>query len=757
MIHTMAARLAQRGAMFRQVQLVVKRLFDLAFASVALLALLPLLAVLALVICLESPGPAIFRQQRLGRNGKPFTLYKLRTMRNDAPMQFNADGSTRVVANDPRVTRLGAWLRRTAIDELPQLFNVLRGDMSLVGPRPDPAFYLANYNGKDFVKLQMRPGLTALAHVLGRQTIGWRERFAIERCYIVHYSLWLDVKILLLTLLVIWRGIGVTNDPGSTAQPASIVHPWFRTVLHHHPTHIPDRSGPMSHFSSRHGPVRRLSVFVCMALLLSVAGVSGSVASAQSIRRISPVLECIIPHDDGSYTAFFGYSNRNDFVVDFPVGPDNRFSPAPEDRGQPTSFLPGRHYKAFAVEVSNGNLVWRLPGKSATASPGSKVCSPGTTADFNGDGAPDLLWRNQLSGANSIWAMNGPTRSAVHNLNTVPDGNWRIVGVHDIDNDQTADIFWRHAESGQIIIWRMAAAARWGLAGLNTVGDLDWQIVGFNDFNGDNRLDILWRHAQSGTNIIWYLQGPVRSGLSALNTVSDTGWQIAGLHDFDDAGSADIIWRHAQTGDNVIWFMDDQNRLSVMGTLRVSDPRWLLVGAGDVDGDQRADLFWRNTDTGANVLWLMNGAEIGLQVNLNAVSEQDWQIASIADYDGDGKADLLWRNSITGAGAIWHLDGTGRRAVTTLNTVGEAGWRISGTQLRPVETRTAGPVVTAAERAAFADGAALLAAAPMPDEPPGEPMAVEGISQVMPDEPIGEIPPAMLAGAHVVYLALVQR
>jgi len=213
----------------RRFQLAVKRLFDLVCATLGLIAISPLLLVLAVLIRLETPGPIIFRQKRLGRYGREFTMYKFRSMYDGAPVVLNRDGSTRVVDNDPRVTRVGQVMRRFCLDELPQLANVIKGDMSLVGPRPDPAFYIEHYEGDNYRKLAMQPGVTALAHVLGRQTIAWHDRFPIETHYIEHFSLLLDFKILVLTAVVIWKGTGVNNTE-QTSHVARWQSRWQRDV-----------------------------------------------------------------------------------------------------------------------------------------------------------------------------------------------------------------------------------------------------------------------------------------------------------------------------------------------------------------------------------------------------------------------------------------------------------------------------------------------------------------------------------------------
>jgi lipopolysaccharide/colanic/teichoic acid biosynthesis glycosyltransferase len=132
----------------------LRRLLDVTVASMLLLVLGPLLGVLALLVRATSTGPALFRQVRVGRNGQPFVLLKVRTMRADAPGPVITSGG------DPRITRLGAWLRRTKLDELPQLWNVLRGDMSLVGPRPEVPHYVALYTAAQRAVLRVRPGLT---------------------------------------------------------------------------------------------------------------------------------------------------------------------------------------------------------------------------------------------------------------------------------------------------------------------------------------------------------------------------------------------------------------------------------------------------------------------------------------------------------------------------------------------------------------------------------------------------------------------
>lgn len=178
----------------------IKRTMDYALAAGGLVACAPAMAAIALAIKLEDRGTVLYRQERLGRDGRPFQLLKFRTMR-DAPIRYNPDGSTRIDPDDDRVTRVGRYLRG-ALDELPQLFNILRGEMSLVGPRPDMVSQRALYSDDDERKLAALPGITSLAVVSGRNDIPWKQRNLLDARYIERWSLWLDARIVAQTLLM---------------------------------------------------------------------------------------------------------------------------------------------------------------------------------------------------------------------------------------------------------------------------------------------------------------------------------------------------------------------------------------------------------------------------------------------------------------------------------------------------------------------------------------------------------------------------
>ncbi len=178
----------------------VKRGLDYVLAAGGLVATAPLLGMIAAAIHLEGSGGVLYVQQRLGREGRPFDLLKFRTMK-PSPIRYNPDGSTKVDPSDDRVTRVGRYLRG-ALDELPQLLNILRGEMSLIGPRPDMASQHVLYAPEDERKLAVMPGITGLPVVLGRNDIPWKQRIAIDVWYVENWTLLLDLKILIQTLLM---------------------------------------------------------------------------------------------------------------------------------------------------------------------------------------------------------------------------------------------------------------------------------------------------------------------------------------------------------------------------------------------------------------------------------------------------------------------------------------------------------------------------------------------------------------------------
>ena len=181
----------------------LNRALDVAGAGAVLLVTSPLLGLAALAVKLEDGGPVFYRQTRVGKEGRDFELLKLRTMVVDAEKQ---GAGYAVAEGDPRITRAGRLLRRLSIDELPQLWNVLRGEMSLVGPRPTLRYQVERYDDRQRHRLDVKPGLTGWAQVNGRAGLPWDERIELDLWYVEHRSLGLDLKILALTPLALFRG-----------------------------------------------------------------------------------------------------------------------------------------------------------------------------------------------------------------------------------------------------------------------------------------------------------------------------------------------------------------------------------------------------------------------------------------------------------------------------------------------------------------------------------------------------------------------
>lgn len=191
----------------------IKRLLDIAVSIVVLVLLSPLLIGVAIAIAITMGRPVIFRQPRPGLNGRVFGLRKFRTM-TDA-----RDENGNPLPDARRITRLGRFLRSTSIDELPELINVLKGEMSMVGPRPLLVDYLDRYTPEQARRHEVRPGITGWAQVNGRNAIGWEERFKLDLWYVEHQSLWLDLRICWATLASVLRREGISHAGEATMKP----------------------------------------------------------------------------------------------------------------------------------------------------------------------------------------------------------------------------------------------------------------------------------------------------------------------------------------------------------------------------------------------------------------------------------------------------------------------------------------------------------------------------------------------------------
>lgn len=190
----------------------IKRVLDIICAGFVLLILSPALLIVSLMIYRQMGAPVLFRQTRPGRNGKPFQMIKFRTMRNAI------DAESCPLPDVERLTRLGRFLRSSSLDELPELWNVLKGDMSLVGPRPLLMEYLPLYSPEQARRHEVRPGVTGWAQVNGRNAISWDKKFALDVWYVDNRSLWLDAKIILLTIWKVIKREGI-SAAGEATMP----------------------------------------------------------------------------------------------------------------------------------------------------------------------------------------------------------------------------------------------------------------------------------------------------------------------------------------------------------------------------------------------------------------------------------------------------------------------------------------------------------------------------------------------------------
>jgi len=190
----------------------MKRAVDIVGAILGMLLFAPIILAVAVAVRIRMGAPVLFRQERPGLNGEPFTLLKFRTMRGEA----DSDGA--VLPDGARLTRLGKFLRRTSLDELTELVNVLRGDMSLVGPRPLLMEYLQLYSAEQARRHEVRPGITGWAQINGRNAISWEQKLGYDVWYVDHHSIWLDIKIMWMSVVKVLRAEGISQMGHATAE-----------------------------------------------------------------------------------------------------------------------------------------------------------------------------------------------------------------------------------------------------------------------------------------------------------------------------------------------------------------------------------------------------------------------------------------------------------------------------------------------------------------------------------------------------------
>jgi lipopolysaccharide/colanic/teichoic acid biosynthesis glycosyltransferase len=199
-------------AIAKTISRLVKSVCDRLFAAIALVLFSPFILFVAIAISLRMGTPIVFTQPRPGKDGEIFTFYKFRTMTNDR------DADANLLSDEKRLTAIGQFLRKTSLDELPQLLNVLKGDMSFVGPRPLMVEYLGRYSPEQARRHDVMPGITGWAQINGRNTISWQEKFKLDVWYVNNWSLWLDLKILFLTVWKVVKKEGISQANHVTVE-----------------------------------------------------------------------------------------------------------------------------------------------------------------------------------------------------------------------------------------------------------------------------------------------------------------------------------------------------------------------------------------------------------------------------------------------------------------------------------------------------------------------------------------------------------
>ena len=246
--------------------------------------------------------------------------------------------------------------------------------------------------------------------------------------------------------------------------------------------------------------------------------------------------------------------------------------------------------------------------------------------DFNDDGKPDILWRNNSTGENAVWHLDGVSWLSSAWLPAVTDQSWTIVGAGDFNNDGKTDVLWRNTSTGANAVWSMDGESWLNTGWLPGVTDQSWKIVGTGDFNNDGKTDILWRNPSTGANAVWSMDGESWLSTGWLPAVTDQSWRIVGTGDFNNDGKTDILWRNTSTGENAVWYLDGVNWLSTGWLPGVTDQSWAIVGTGDFNNDGKTDILWRNTSTGANAAWYLDGVSWLSSGWLPAVTDQSWRV-----------------------------------------------------------------------------------------------------------------------------------
>lgn len=357
----------------------------------------------------------------------------------------------------------------------------------------------------------------------------------------------------------------------------------------------------------------------------------------------------------------------------------------------------GRADIVWRHQRTGQNVIWYMNGANivsqATLEPPvrDQAWQIGEIADFTGDSKADLVWRNMVTGANTIWAMDASTVTNSYIIPQVIDLNWYFIGMKDAANtvkkddfnsDSKADIVWRNVANGENLIWLMSGPDQvGGVVALPSVASPDWRITAVGDINFDNKPDLIWRNTRTGDNVAWLMDGTTLGGPVTLPSAT-TDWHIFGLADANNDGINDIYWHNSASGAIAVWLLDGTpgDEVTVLASLSLpgeANTSWVPKGVADIDGNGSPDIVWRGS--GHNVVWFMSGSIVSSTMQMPLVNDAAWDIAKISDMNDDQIPDLVWHNNSTGASTIWLLspDVEGLYAgALFLPTVSDTNWHI---------------------------------------------------------------------------------
>ncbi|MGI0491461.1 Calx-beta domain-containing protein [Alkalinema pantanalense CENA528] len=337
---------------------------------------------------------------------------------------------------------------------------------------------------------------------------------------------------------------------------------------------------------------------------------------------------------------------------------------------------------------TGANQIWRMNGTTF----GEAIALPSVTdtnwtiegiGNFTGiAGHQDILWRQKQSGIVQVWAMNGVTLVKGYSVFTIGNGDWVVEGTGDLNGDGVTDVVWRNQRTGAMTDWLInadASGVRFQSVDLLSVPDLAWKVAGIADFNGDRKPDILWRNYRTGENDIWIMNNGRYVSSTHLLKVPEASWVIKGISDFNKDGSPDILWQNQQTQEVSLWYMN-RDAYGISLALPNAPVGWSINGVNDFGTDGKTDILWRDTKTGATYIWTIDSSTFNQTINIGRIDDLSWKAELTGDFNGDGKVDIFWRNQRTGSNIFWIMNNTQFVTSTAkIPQVPDLSWKVQGT------------------------------------------------------------------------------